>query len=94
MLALVYKHYVDTVYSFWTSDEREKIGLQCKRVIDAGRASYLRQLGYKATLVEFVGKAVSLENVMLVATPAGTQTISTPTTTTGNQQLAENELLV
>ncbi|KAF6034330.1 hypothetical protein EB796_007372 [Bugula neritina] len=44
-------------YSFWTSDEREKIGLQCKRVIDAGRASYLRQLGYKAMLVEYVGES-------------------------------------
>ncbi|XP_067929861.1 tRNA:m(4)X modification enzyme TRM13 homolog isoform X2 [Watersipora subatra] len=56
-------------FSFWTSEERENIGLMSKRIIDIGREHHLKTLGYKTNLVIYVKKETSLENIMLVARP-------------------------
>ena len=47
----------------------EEIGLQCKRLIDLARLSYLRENGLRAWLVYYVDRSTSLENVLLVALP-------------------------
>ncbi|GFR79293.1 tRNA:m(4)X modification enzyme TRM13 homolog [Elysia marginata] len=49
--------------------EREKIGRQCKRIIDTGRLHYLRSKGLKATLREYIDEGTTPENVVLVAHP-------------------------
>ena len=54
-------------FSFWSSDEREMIGLMSKRIIDIGRTQYLQSIGYNANLAIYVTKDTSLENVMLIA---------------------------
>ncbi|KAG8186813.1 hypothetical protein JTE90_020491 [Oedothorax gibbosus] len=48
-------------------EEREIIGMQCKRLIDAGRVLYLRKKGYDTKLVTYIDKSVSLENVAMIA---------------------------
>lgn len=48
-------------------EERESIGLMCKRVLDYARIEYLRKLGYVADLNYYVSKEVTLENVVLLA---------------------------
>ncbi|EDV43702.1 uncharacterized protein Dana_GF16397, isoform A [Drosophila ananassae] len=48
-------------------EERERFGLQCKRLLDWGRLQYMRSQGYEASLKFYVPKAVTLENVVLVA---------------------------
>lgn len=49
--------------------EREKIGRQCKRIIDTGRLLYLRSKGMKASLREYVDEDTTPENVVLIAHP-------------------------
>ncbi|CAL1292159.1 unnamed protein product [Larinioides sclopetarius] len=49
-------------------EEREVIGMQCKRLIDAGRIQFLKDEGYDARLITYIDKSVSLENVALLAT--------------------------
>ncbi|GFT00174.1 tRNA:m(4)X modification enzyme TRM13 homolog [Nephila pilipes] len=49
-------------------EEREVIGLQCKRLIDAGRIFFLKEAGYDAKLTTYIDKSVSLENVALLVT--------------------------
>lgn len=49
-------------------DEREIIGMQCKRLIDAGRIFFLTEAGYDAKLITYIDKSVSLENVALLVT--------------------------
>ncbi|KAL0082896.1 methyltransferase TRM13-domain-containing protein [Phycomyces blakesleeanus] len=56
-------------YSGWDSSEREKIGYECKRVLDAGRMRYLQEHGFKVELVYYVDPKTSLENCALIATP-------------------------
>ncbi|KAF9912831.1 hypothetical protein EC991_008697 [Linnemannia zychae] len=51
---------------------REKLGLQCKRLLDIGRVRYLKEHGYDAELVYYVDKETSLENLALMAVPAST----------------------
>ena len=48
---------------------REGVGLVCKRLLDLARLHYLRERGVEGTLVYFVSRATSLENVLLIATP-------------------------
>ncbi|XP_070136825.1 tRNA:m(4)X modification enzyme TRM13 homolog isoform X2 [Drosophila bipectinata] len=48
-------------------EERERFGLQCKRLLDWGRLEYIRSQGYEASLKFYVPKDVTLENVVLVA---------------------------
>ncbi|KAH8347163.1 hypothetical protein KR059_005947 [Drosophila kikkawai] len=48
-------------------EEREKIGQQCKRILDYGRLEYLRSQGYQAELKFYVPRDVTLENVVLLA---------------------------
>ena len=48
---------------------RIEIGRMCKRLLDAGRLSFLRQHGYAGTLQPYVPETVSPENVLLVAEP-------------------------
>ena len=47
---------------------RESIGIQCKRLIDAGRVWYLQQKGFDVEQCHYVDKEVSLENTLIVAT--------------------------
>ncbi|GFY73563.1 tRNA:m(4)X modification enzyme TRM13 [Trichonephila inaurata madagascariensis] len=49
-------------------DEREIIGMKCKRLIDAGRIFFLTEAGYDAKLITYIDKSVSLENVALLVT--------------------------
>ncbi|XP_042902977.1 tRNA:m(4)X modification enzyme TRM13 homolog isoform X2 [Parasteatoda tepidariorum] len=49
-------------------EEREVIGMKCKRLIDAGRVLYLQKEGYEVELITYTDKSVSLENVALLAT--------------------------
>ncbi|KAF9330154.1 hypothetical protein BGZ91_000250 [Linnemannia elongata] len=49
---------------------REKLGLQCKRLLDIGRVRYLKEHGYDAELVYYVDKETSLENLALMAVPS------------------------
>ncbi|GIY86368.1 tRNA:m(4)X modification enzyme TRM13 homolog, partial [Caerostris extrusa] len=49
-------------------EEREFIGIQCKRLIDMGRINFLENEGYDAQLITYIDKSVSLENVALLAT--------------------------
>ncbi|KAM3162260.1 tRNA:m(4)X modification enzyme TRM13 [Lachancea thermotolerans] len=46
--------------------ERERLGECARRVIDEGRARFLRERGYRVSLVRYVEPAVSLENVAMV----------------------------
>ncbi len=46
--------------------ENEQIGIQCKRLIDFARMSYLRNNGFSASLVYYATKNTSLENVLLI----------------------------
>ncbi|KAF9580075.1 hypothetical protein BGW38_003414 [Lunasporangiospora selenospora] len=48
---------------------REKLGLQCKRLLDIGRVKYLQEHGFEAELVYYVDKETSLENLALMAVP-------------------------
>ncbi|KAH8361878.1 hypothetical protein KR200_006262 [Drosophila serrata] len=48
-------------------EEREKIGQQCKRILDYGRLEHLRSQGYQAELKFYVPRDVTLENVVLLA---------------------------
>lgn len=59
----------DDRWSNYTIPEREDIGRQCKRIIDAGRLWYLESRDYRARLALYVDSSVSLENVVLLATP-------------------------
>ncbi|KAG2221569.1 hypothetical protein INT45_002583 [Circinella minor] len=56
-------------YSGLDHFDREKIGYQCKRVIDMGRVKYLEQFGFNVKLVYYVDSVTSLENCALIATP-------------------------
>ena len=47
-------------------DERQRIGMLCKRLIDYGRLQWLRQQGFEAEAVCFVDSAVSGENMLLL----------------------------
>lgn len=47
-------------------EERDEIGIQCKRLIDMGRLDYLQKLGYQVELVSYIDKSISLENVALI----------------------------
>ncbi|KAH8295144.1 hypothetical protein KR018_007907 [Drosophila ironensis] len=52
-------------------EEREEIGLQCKRLLDFGRLQHLRSKGYQAELKFYVPREMTLENVVLVAQRTG-----------------------
>ena len=47
---------------------RSEVGVMSKRLLDEGRAAWLRQLGWEARLVAFVEKETSPENTLLIAT--------------------------
>ncbi|KAF9952054.1 tRNA:m(4)X modification enzyme TRM13 [Mortierella alpina] len=52
------------------SQARERLGLQCKRLLDIGRVRYLQENGFDAELVYYVDKDTSLENLALMAVPS------------------------
>ncbi|KAF7732902.1 tRNA:m(4)X modification enzyme TRM13 [Apophysomyces ossiformis] len=56
-------------YSGRDHEERERIGYQCKRVLDAGRVKYLEEHGFKVALLYYVEPSTSLENCALIALP-------------------------
>ncbi|KAG0359018.1 hypothetical protein BGZ54_010162 [Gamsiella multidivaricata] len=49
---------------------RERLGQQCKRLLDIGRVRYLQENGFDAELVYYVDKETSLENLALMAVPS------------------------
>ncbi|XP_077390292.1 RNA 3'-terminal phosphate cyclase isoform X3 [Festucalex cinctus] len=55
--------------SLLSPDERERIGRRCKRLLDAGRLDFLRRGGFCAGLARYADTRVTLENVLLTATP-------------------------
>ncbi|KAI8605742.1 methyltransferase TRM13-domain-containing protein [Dissophora ornata] len=52
------------------SQARERLGQQCKRLLDIGRVRYLKENGFDAELVYYVDKETSLENLALMAVPS------------------------
>ncbi|KAG1693683.1 hypothetical protein DVH05_023085 [Phytophthora capsici] len=50
-----------------SKDDRAMLGRKCKRIIDAGRVEYLKQLKLKAHLVHYCDTSDSLENCLLLA---------------------------
>ncbi|KAI1317187.1 hypothetical protein EDD11_008879 [Mortierella claussenii] len=48
---------------------RERLGQQCKRLLDIGRVRYLKEHGFDAELVYYVDQETSLENLALMAVP-------------------------
>lgn len=52
---------------------RERLGQQCKRLLDVGRVRYLQKHGFDAELVYYVDKGTSLENLALMAVPSPLQ---------------------
>lgn len=53
---------------------RSQIGMLCKRLIDAGRAAWLREQGLHAEYVTYIDASVTGENRMLLARPMYTGT--------------------
>jgi hypothetical protein len=47
---------------------RSEVGVMSKRLLDEGRAAWLRRYGWEARLVQFVEKGTSPENTLLIAT--------------------------
>jgi tRNA:m4X modification enzyme len=54
----------------FSHEEKEEIGLQCKRLIDIGRMKYLEASGYEVLLKKYVSKELTLENIAMVVLPA------------------------
>ncbi|KAE8981404.1 hypothetical protein PR003_g24562 [Phytophthora rubi] len=50
-----------------SKDERAVLGRKCKRIIDAGRAAYLKQMKLNTRLVHYCDTKDSLENCLLLA---------------------------
>ncbi|KAF9437574.1 tRNA:m(4)X modification enzyme TRM13 [Entomortierella beljakovae] len=55
------------------SHARERLGRQCKRLLDIGRVQYLKGIGFDAELVYYVDKETSLENLALMAVPSNSE---------------------
>ena len=55
--------------NFLTVEERERVGRECKRLLDMGRVIWLRKQGLSAELVHFCKPQVSPENCLLIAWP-------------------------
>ena len=53
----------------WSSTFMKGIGYKCKRLIDFGRVWWLRENGMKTRVLEYVPQDVTLENIVIVATP-------------------------
>lgn len=47
-------------------EERERIGMKCKRILDHARVQYLSENGFKASLKYYVKSDVTPENVCLI----------------------------
>lgn len=47
-------------------EEREQIGIKCKRILDVARIHYLNGIGFTASLKYFVSSDVTPENVCLI----------------------------
>ncbi|XP_054644478.1 tRNA:m(4)X modification enzyme TRM13 homolog [Dunckerocampus dactyliophorus] len=60
----------DDVLGFLSPAEREQMGRRCKLLIDSGRIHFLRSKGFHGRLTRYVGSHVTLENVLLTATPS------------------------
>ena len=53
----------------WPACLKEEIGYKCKRLIDMGRVSWLRNNGMQTELLTYVPENVTIENIVIVATP-------------------------
>ena len=53
----------------WPTHFREDIGYKCKRLIDMGRVCWLRDNGMRTEMLTYVPESVTIENVVIVATP-------------------------
>lgn len=49
--------------------KREELGFMARRIIDEGRAQWIRKKGFNVSLVKYVEQGISLENVALVVKP-------------------------
>ncbi|CAJ0648267.1 11770_t:CDS:2 [Entrophospora sp. SA101] len=56
-------------YSGLEHSDREILGYQCKRILDAGRVKFLEANGFQAELIYYVEPSTSLENLALIAIP-------------------------
>ena len=56
-------------YGSLLPEHREKIGIECKQILDAGRIDYLVQREFKdAKLVYYTDRNYTLENMAIFAT--------------------------
>ncbi|XP_061894332.1 tRNA:m(4)X modification enzyme TRM13 homolog [Entelurus aequoreus] len=60
----------DEALGFLSPAEREQVGRRCKLLIDSGRIHFLRSRGFHGRLTCYVGSHLTLENVLLTATPS------------------------
>eukprot|EP00054_Salpingoeca_dolichothecata_P024091 m.163077 g.163077 ORF g.163077 m.163077 type:complete len:127 (+) comp24904_c0_seq17:1260-1640(+) len=50
-----------------TPQEKEQIGRNCKRLIDAARRDFLASRGFHTNIVHYTTKNITLENALLLA---------------------------
>lgn len=48
---------------------REEIGRKTKQIIDMGRVRFLKSFDINASLIEYVDRSLTLENIAIVARP-------------------------
>ena len=53
----------------WPAAYKEEVGYRCKQLIDMGRVLWLRDNGMRAEMLAYVPQDVTVENVVIVATP-------------------------
>lgn len=51
----------------FSAGEREKIGRNCKRIIDYGRLQYLKETGLDVSIKEYIDGKLTPENIVLIA---------------------------
>ncbi|XP_060082028.1 tRNA:m(4)X modification enzyme TRM13 homolog [Ylistrum balloti] len=60
------------------TETRERIGRQCKRLIDFGRVQYLQEHGMDSKLVVYIDERLTPENVAIIAVPQCQQSSAGP----------------
>lgn len=56
-------------YTGLTRQEKTELGFQAKRLLDMGRVLFLRACNFESSLVYYIDRSISPENVLLIALP-------------------------
>lgn len=54
--------------NFTENEAKLQVGQKAKKILEYGRAHYLRSLGYNCKLVEYIDPAITPENMLIVGT--------------------------